>query len=467
MNSETLWFGLLAGPIVLFLAQGLAWLAVLGLRRRPAYALLAGLFFSLLIILILIETNLFQEAPWPSEWTLPRIGLTLALESSILPQLVFVHGLIGAALLLSLLHPSTIAGSTGLMPLLAGCSFVLMVQEGPLIKTFLYPLFLLPLAAWVPATLSREVPTVRFTVLAPLLATPCFALAHWFIFNQIPADPQNELLTDSANALLTAGLFVLCLPFPLFLFWRIQGDQEVLIPNAVIQLIFQFLVLLLLFSIIESHPPLRLYEPLYVWLGWVSIITVIWSGVAALGTQSPSRIWFYASMLNWGMILLVFTLPLEQVWGTMITFFLLRCICLLTCLAGLVFLRESRLATNASWEGLGHSRPWNMALFLFGVLGLVGFPMTSSFGPFWVTWQFIATFDWQVAVVLALGTSFIAVGTIRVLRLLLRPALQRGHLTELPLQKMQAGALLGMLIYLSFAPRVLDPFTQALITYFQ
>lgn len=463
MNGEPI----LNGPTVLFLAQGLGWLVVLGLRRRPVYALLAGLCVMLLINLTLNEPELFNEAPWPSDWALPRFGFILVLDPAIVPQLIFLHSLIGAAFLLSLLNPSTSTAWISLMPLAAGCSFVLMVKEGPLIKTFLYPLFLLPLTAWVPSTMARESPALRYTAIAPLLAGPCFVLAHWFIFNQLPADPQNESLTETANVLLTAGLFILCMPFPMYLFWRNLGEREALIPNAIIQLLYQFFVLLLLFSAIESHPPLQFFEPLYVWLGWASVITVIGSGIAALGTQTPNRLWFYASMLNWGMILLVFTLPLEQVWGTMMTLFLLRCVCLLACLVGLGLLRESRLFATAGWDGLGHSRPWNMALYLFGTLGLVGFPLTSGFGPFWVTWQFIATLDWQVAVVLALGTSFTALGSIRVLRLLLRPALQATHLTELPTQKLQAAALLALLIYISFAPRVLDPFTQALVTYFQ
>ena len=454
-------------PTLLFLAHGLGWLTIMGLRRRPVYALLAALCVLLLIVLTLSETDLILESTLPTEWSIPRIGLELALNLDHVPQLIFIHCLVGVALLLSLLHPTAVPSWSGLMPLLAGYSLVLMVQQGPLVKTFLYPLFLLPLAAWIPATVTRDVPSLRFTFLAPLLAAPCFVLAHWFIFSQLPTDPQSESLIETANILLAVGLFILCLPFPLYLLWRNLGEQEALIPNAVVQLLYQLVVLQSLFAAIESHPPLNFFEPLYVWLGWAAIITVCWSGIAAVGTQSPVRIWFYAAMLNWGMILLVFTLPLVQVRETILTLFLLRCLCLLACLTGLGLLREDRLQNTTDWEGLGKSRPWNMALFLFGALGLVGFPLTSGFGPFWVIWQFIATVDWQVALILALGTTFTALGIIRVLRLLLRPASLTTHLSELPIQKLQAAALLTLLIYISFAPRDLDPFTRALITYFQ
>ncbi len=466
MNAGLL-TGVLSGPAVLLLAQGLGWLVVFGLRRRPLYALLAGLFSLLLIVLTLTETTLFFDAPWPTHWALPRVGLELALEPAHVPPLVFLHCLVGAALLLSLLQPESPAVWPGLILLLAGYSFVLMVQAGPLFRTFLYPLFLLPLAAWVPAPVTRAMPSFRITALAPLLAAPCFVLAHWIIFNQLPIDPQSAALREMANVLLTVGLCLLCLPFPLYLLWHNPDEEETLIPNIVIQLLYQFLVLLLLFAALEAHPPLRLFEPLYIWLGWAAVITVIWSGIAALGIQTPSRIWFYAAMLNWGMILLVFTLPLDQVWATILTLYLLRCLCLLTGLAGLGQLRENRLYAASGWEGLGNSRPWNMALFLFGMLGLVGFPLTSGFGPFWVTWQFIATVDWQIAAVLALGTALTAFGMIRVLRLLLRPVSQTAHMSEPIAQKLQAAALLTLLVYISFAPRVLDPVTQILIRSFQ
>ncbi len=465
MNAGS-WVGILSGPPALFLAQGMGWLVMFGLRRQPLYALLAGLCSLLLIVLTLTETTLFFASP-PVQWTLPGVGLTLALEPVHIPPLVFLHCLVGAALLLSLLHPESPAIWPGLIPLLAGYSFVLLIQVGPLFKTFLYPLFLLPLAAWVPATVTRTTPSLRITALAPLLATPCFVLAHWIVFNQLPADPQSVVLVARANLLLMIGLCILCLPFPLYLLWHNRGEQEALIPNAIVQLLYQFLVLSLLVVALKTHPPLRSFEPLYIWLGWAAIITVIWSGIAALGTQTPNRLWFYASMLNWGMILLVFTLPLAQVWETMLTLYLQRCLCLLACLTGLGLLRENRLYAAVDWQGLGHSRPWNMTLFLFGALGLVGFPLTSGFGPFWITWQFIATVDWQIAVVLALGTAATALGMIRALRLLLQPVAQAPYVSESVAQKLQAAALLALLVYIGFAPRTLDPLMQTLVLYFQ
>lgn len=458
---------ILSGPVLLLTAHGAGGLAVWGLRRQPLYALSAGLCILLLIVLSLADYpgNFVQR--WSDAWTLSPLGLEFSLGKDQVPQLIFLHCLVGATLLLALVQPRATLAWPGLLLLLAGASLFVMLEEGPLVKTFIYPLFLLPLTAWVPAAVTQEVPVLRVTALAPALAAPCFVLAHWFIFGRLSEDPQNEELANSASVLLTGGLWLLCLPFPLYLLWRNTSEREALLPNAAIQLTCQFLVLLALFAAVEAHPPLRTFEPLYIWLGWAALITVIWGGVAAMGTGVPDQIWFYASMLNWGMILLVFTSPLERSWETILTLFLLRCLCLLACLAGLSLLRVGQEMREGVWDSLGHARPWSMCLLLFGVLGLVGFPLTSSFGPFWVTWQFIATLDWQVAVILALGTAFTALGAIRVLRLLLRPGPTAVQLQETFQQKLPAAGLLFLLVYISFAPHTLQPFTQALLTQFQ
>lgn len=461
---------LASGPAFLFLAHmvcaGLTW----GLRRRPAYAALTGLCALLLIMLGLAVVHQ-GAAPanlaWRATWEMPRMGLALALEPSVAPHLIFLHALVAAVFLLTLWPRSGVHYLPGLVLLLAGYSLAVMLAEGPLLAPFLLPLCLVPLTAWSPSIHTPRGAAFRRVVLAPLIAAPCFVLGHWLLFAQMPLDPQNEALAQRAHVLLAAGLFLLCLPFPLYSLLRNDADGAAALPNAAADLLYQFAALVALHAVVQIHPALLDFEPLFVWLGWASVITVIWSGLAAFGTQNPERIWFYAGMLNWGMILLAFTLPLTAVWETMLILFLLRCACLLAGLAGFARLDESRMRLEAGWSGLGNSQPWNMALFLFGALGLVGFPLTSGFGPFWITWQFIATIDWQVALILAVGTVLTAVGFIRVLRILLRPAADRPPVPEPPAQKLQAAALLGLLVYLSFVPQALTPFLDALIRHFQ
>lgn len=463
---------LLSGPSLLLLMHLASAVLTLNLRRRPVPALLTGFSLALLVILVLSELNL-DPGTWTSvpqssmAWTMPRLDLTLVLDASILPVLILMHTIAAITFLLSLLGRQSGYFLPGMFLLLMGYSLILMLETGPLLPVFLSPLFLVPLTAWSPGFPRHRMPMFRKIVLAPLLAMPCFVLAHWIIFQQMPADPQSAELVHRANVLLTAGLFVLCLPFPFYQLLQDETEGQAVMPSVAADLLYQFLALAILHSTLLSHPPLRDFEPLHAWLGWAAVITVIWSGLAALGLQQPQRIWFYASMLNWGMILLVFTLPLPQIWETMLSLFLLRGASLLACITGLMHLDESRLRAGAGWEGLGNSQPWSMALFLLGALGLVGFPLTSSFGHFWITWQFIATIDWPIAFVLALGTALAAIGLIRVLRILLRPQAESPPMLERMSQRLQAAVWLILLTYLSFVPQTLDPFMKSLLVHFQ
>ncbi len=457
-------------PAILLATHVVTSIVVLALRRRPLFSLLTGTGVTGLIMLVVAnlgEKGVGVIGVLGDTWEIPSFNLTLQLHEAIIPELIFLHAILAATCVLTLLTRGTSNFLPGLYLLMAGYSAMLMITASPLIRPFLYPLFLLPLTAWLPSSVGSRLPVVRKTVLAPLLAIPCFVMANWIIFHQIPFDPQNSEYVSRVNVLLSVGLFLLCLPFPLYQLQQDESHGSFILPSVVADLLYQFMAILVLHGALSFHPPLREFEPLYAWLGWAAVITVVWSGIAAFGSQDPRRIWFYAAMLNWGMILLVFTLPQENNWDTMLGLFLLRVVSLMACITGLTQLDTNRTRTGTGWAGLGNSLPWNMSLFLFGALGLVGFPLSSGFGHFWVTWQFIATVDWQIAVVLALGTALTAVGLIRVLRILLRPISETTHTLELTLQRLQAASLLCILIYFSFTPQAVDPLLEPLLSRFQ
>ncbi len=460
----------LTWPLILVATHLLAGCVTLALRRRPFFALLTGTGTASLIMLVL--ANLEREglratADLGSTWHIPGVNLTLQLHEAVIPELVFVHAVLAATCVLVLLLRGSADFLPGLLLLVAGYAALLMITTGPLALPFLYPLLLLPLTAWMPSGPGRYRPMLRKTILAPLLAIPCFVMANAILFRQMPLDPQNADFVTQVNVLLTIGLFLLCLPFPFYQLQQDESNRSFMLPTVVADLFYQFMVLIVLHGALRTHLPLREFEPLYAWLGWAAVITVVWSGFAAFGSRDPRQIWFYAAMLNWGMILLVFTLPLENNWNIILGLFLLRVVSLMACITSLTQLDISRLYADTGWMGLGNSLPWNMALFLFGALGLVGFPLSSSFGHFWITWQFIATINWQIAVVLAMGTVLTAIGLIRVLRILLLPTATTLPTPEFTLQRLQAASLLCLLVYFSFTPQAIDPLLVPLLARFQ
>lgn len=435
------------------------------LRRSPTVAQASGLALTCIIGLLLLELQQ-RRARWGvgqiPVWDFPRLGIELSLSNETLPGLQLAVLVLAGTCLLTLLTRSAADSLPGLFLAMTGFAFVLTTSATPLAMPLLHPVLLLPMTAWTPSAASTPRPRLRRLPFVPLIALPCFILANWVLVALIPIDPQNADLVQRAQFLLSAGLFVLCMPFPLHQLLRDPNEGTNPIPGAAVDLMLQFCILTVLHGTLLRHPILQGHEPLFAWLGWAGILTVVWGGLSAFGTQDPRRIWFYASMLNWGMILLVVTLPVGRVWGTILGLFLVRIVCTLCCLAGLAQLDISRVRGNLQWTGLGHSLPWNMALFLFGTLGLVGFPLTSGFGHFWVTWQFIATIDWRVALVLALGTALAAVGLIRVLRILLRPEAETTHAQEPMALRLPAAGMLGLLVWIAFVPQALHPFVQAL-----
>lgn len=469
MNALSIPDALDHGPLLLILIHLLTAVVAWWLRGSPSRALLAGLGVTGAIMLVLSRPEfdaLADAASLTREWSVPRFGLTLVLDAEVIPELILFHAIIAVTCLLILLTQGPSRFLAGLFLVLAGYSAIAMTASGLMVMPLLHPILLLPLTAWSPSVYAQRVPSMLRTMLPPLLAIPCFAMANWILLNQIPFDPQNSEFAFRTNALLTAGLVLLCMPYPLSQLQRDEGSGSFILPGVAQQLLYQFTVLNILHGTLQSHPALRDFEPLYTWLGWAAVLTVVWNGLAAFGTQDPRRIWFYASMLNWGMILLVFTLPQEGVWNSILSLFLIRIVSLLACATGLTHLDASRLRVESDWSGLGTSLPWNMALFLSGALGLVGFPLSSGFGHFWITWQFIATVDWQIALVLALGTAFTAFGLIRVLRILLRPMAESTHARELLSQRLQAATLLGILTYLSFVPQAINPILVTLLPRF-
>ncbi|MCE2466868.1 MAG: hypothetical protein J4G06_02505 [Caldilineaceae bacterium] len=435
------------------------------LRRNAIVAQASGLVLACIIGLLLTELQQRRSHLGVGQipvWDFPRLGVELSLSNASLPGLQLAILVLAGACLVMLLTGSSADSLPGLFLAFAGFAFVLTTSATPLAMPLLHPVLLLPITAWTPLMSSSSLPRLRRLSLVPMIALICFILANWVLVALIPIDPQNADLVQRAQFLLSAGLFVLCMPFPLHQLLRDPNEGTNPIPGAAVDLMLQFCILTVLHGTLLRHPILQSYEPLFAWLGWAGILTVVWGGLSALGTQDPRRIWFYASMLNWGMILLVVTLPVGRVWGTILGLFLVRIVCTMCCLAGLTQLDISRIRGNFQWAGLGHSLPWNMGLFLFGTLGLVGFPLTSGFGHFWITWQFIATIDWRVALVLALGTALAAVGLIRVLRILLRPEAETTHAQEPMALRLPAAGMLGLLVWISFVPQTLHPFVQAL-----
>ncbi len=60
------------------------------------------------------------------------------------------------------------------------------------------------------------------------------------------------------------------------------------------------------------------------WLSWLGLLTTVWGGVAAIGANNAGRLWSYAALSDWGLIIVVLAAPGLRSW-TLVLFLFLPC----------------------------------------------------------------------------------------------------------------------------------------------
>ncbi|HRW04532.1 MAG TPA: proton-conducting transporter membrane subunit [Caldilineaceae bacterium] len=346
------------------------------------------------------------------------------------------------------------------LALLAGYTALSLLTVGPLPPPLLTPLALVLLScvsAFVlqAGRLSEPTGPLRFLI-PPILAFPLFLVAQWYI-EQMPLNPQDQGPVESAALLLTIGLLFLLAPVPLHGAMPATMESAPPIVSTLVTLLYQLALLHLLFRLVDLYPFMTTDSPFELWLTWAGLITTVWAGLAAAGAIHPGRLWGYAALHDWGLILMLLAIPSPTTWPLALFLFALRAASMLTAAAGLAVLEQHIQGFGvANLRGAGNRLPWNSAAFLLGGLGLTGFPLSAGFTGHWAALQIIAAGDWRPAALVLLASVGAIWGFVRLTRILFGPLQNRLLLREQMPSVAVALVMLLVSVALAISPQLLD-----------
>ena len=399
------------------------------LRAWSHWVALAGAIVAALLGVGIWQVDLSRPL-WvlPTGWSvdfaasLTRYGYTLQLQQDSIPIVALSLLIASCALLLAAngLRNSSFPGVAWLLA--GGYVFVAIITAGPRAPVIVAPLALAILSAVavfaVQNTTFTEPAAALRLLFPPLLAAPLFLLAAWYI-DQIPLNPQDLSLTQTAGTLLGLGLLALMAPFPLHSSTPALAEKATAPAVLLVTLLKELAVLYLTARVLFAFPFTYQQTDWPIWLSWLGLLTTIWGGVAALGALNAGRLWGCAALCDWGLIIVVLAAPGLRSWTLVLFLLLLRVISMATSAVGLSAIQQTLGSLDLlRLRGVGSRMPWNSAAVLLGGLGLIGFPLSAGFAAHWAALLTLAEIDWRPAAVVLVASVGVFIGYVRLARMM-------------------------------------------------
>ena len=402
----------------------------------------------------------------PTGWTvdlaapLSLSGYSFQLQPTNAPVLA-INLVIGAlALLLNALYSQDDNFSALAWLTLGGYSLLVLLASAPTAPLIVAPVLLIMLTALSVYVLhggrTADVTGPLRSLIPPVLAAPLFLLAGWWI-EQIPLNPQDLAITQAAGTLLGLGILCLLAPFPLH--GAVPASSESAPPPAMlfVSLLYQLTVLHLAAQSLAAYPFILQQSDWALWMSALGLLTAVWGGVAALGANHAGRLWGYASIHDWGLIVLALAIPGVRSWTLVLFLFALRVTSMFATAAGLSAI-EARIGSLQfrALRGVGLRMPWNSAAFLLGGLGLVGFPLTAGFAGHWAALQSLASVDWRPAAAVVVASVGAILGFVRAARLMFGSLENRSVVREGAWSIAMAVTALVLTVIVATSPQLLS-----------
>jgi formate hydrogenlyase subunit 3/multisubunit Na+/H+ antiporter MnhD subunit len=405
-----------------------------------------------------------------SSLVMRRLGFTFQLHSDALPALLLVFLMATVALVLAARFPQGRSFVPMTMTLVAGYSIWYLIVEAPIQVSLLMPLGLVLLAALSAVALQAGRPgrasgPLRWLV-APVMAFPLFLIARWYV-EQDGFGIQTGSPERIAAALITFGLLLLMAPVPLHSIQPATAESAPPMATALLTLLYQLALIFLISHLTIQFPFMQTLAPMNIWFSWAGLVTAIWAGIAAIGTTHPGRLWGYLSLHDWGLIILLLSVPGVRTWSLVAFLFVLRVVSMMGAATGLMVIEYYVGDVESErLRGAGVRLPWNSAAYLLGGLGLVGFPLSAGFAGHWAALQLVAASDWRPAgaVLAASGVAILAL--IRMARTLYGPLADPTLPRERALGIVTAVTVMAVTFLIAIAPQLLNgPVSRAILAF--
>ncbi len=374
------------GPLFLIVGPLILGAIALLLRRWQKIAALFGVGAILILVIGLTQISIDggRGALGGDPWLV--FGRTLAISESIRWTVLIMFVSMGLVFVLSFIFTQ----STLFVPL--GIAVLSPLAGALMIRPFEFGAILLLIAASVVALLiqgERAGSTLAswrhlslFTLALPLLLA-----AGWMM----ETDQFQFLLTIST--FFSLAFIIILAGFP-FHIWVAPASTEANPLVMVVALgLVQLIVIIFCISLLQSNPTVLRSSQFSLFLRSSGIVTLLMASILALTAPSLRKLVGYLIMIDIGATIYAVALNSAEGLEISLTLVLLRTISLLMVATGLSMVMEMAKRNNDSrttsesgrsaYRGIGRYSPLAAVLFIYGVLSLIGAPLTPGFSGKW------------------------------------------------------------------------------------
>jgi formate hydrogenlyase subunit 3/multisubunit Na+/H+ antiporter MnhD subunit len=423
----------------------------------------AALLLVLLAAFLPLEFTVGPFAIVTNSFTI--LGRSFVVEAGDRPALVLIS--IQAALIFlgAALHPR------GRYFYTAGLSALGVLTAALLVNPFLYAAIFLEIAAASAVFMladERHTTTrgaLRFLAYMTL-GVPFILMVGWLLDASRLAQ-DNAPFIAQATLMMLAGFAVLLAIVPFHSWLAVVAEHAPPIATAFVFSVVQSGLVFLMLNALNTFDWLRESAFVRQAMLWAGLAMVAVGALFAFGQRNLGRSVGYALMIDIGAILLALSLDTAAGSEAAVAALALRGPALALWGTGLAQLRRASpdgTDTGEALRGLGWRYPLATAAVIFGVLALVGFPLTMGFPGRLALMQLLAQTNIAAALIVLMGIVSLGVVTVRtVAELTTRPEAEADlQIGEGPVNAIYYGVgLAGVLVIGAFPQWVLSLAAQA------